>query len=72
VVPVRVFASAVTVIFAVPSKLTPLMFRGVWRAVAVPALPLTLVWSPVFVPLIAAVPVTARDGVELPVNVTPL
>lgn len=49
--PVSVPAAAATVIFAVPSKLVPLIVRAVWRAVAVPALPLTLVWSPVLDPL---------------------
>lgn len=50
VVPLSVPAAAVTVIAAVPSKLTPFIARAVCRAVAVPALPVTLVWSPVFVP----------------------
>ncbi len=52
VVPVSVPAAAVTVILAVPSNDTPLIVRGVCRAVAVPALPLTEVWSPVLVPLL--------------------
>src|SRR6185436_6930227 len=39
VVPVKVDAAAGTVILAVPSKLIPLMLRGVAKAVAVPALP---------------------------------
>jgi hypothetical protein len=36
--------------FADPSKLTPLIVLAVCRTVADPALPLTVVWSPVFVP----------------------
>lgn len=48
--PVSVPAAAVTVIAAVPSKATPLMFRAVASFVAVPALPDTVVWSPVLVP----------------------
>lgn len=39
VAPVKVPAAAVTVIFPVPSKLTPLMVLGVWSAVAVVAFP---------------------------------
>ena len=39
VVPVRVPAAAVTVMLAEPLKDTPLIVRGVWRVVAVPALP---------------------------------
>ena len=35
----RVPAAAATVMFAVPSNATPLMFRAVASAVAVPALP---------------------------------
>jgi hypothetical protein len=35
----RVEDAAVTVMFAVPSKEVPLMVRGVWSAVAVPAFP---------------------------------
>ena len=54
------------VTFAVPSKLDPPIVRAVWRAVAVPALPLIVVWSPVLLPLIELVPVTASVGVELP------
>ncbi len=42
------------------------------RAVAVPALPVIVVWSPVFVPETDVVPVTARVGVENPVIVIPL
>jgi hypothetical protein len=37
----RVDEAASTVMFAVPSNETPLMVRGVWSAVAVPALPET-------------------------------
>ena len=40
--------------------------RGVARAVAVQALPETLVWSPVFAQDIDELPVTARVGVEEP------
>ena len=47
VVPVRVPAAAVTVIFPVPSKLTPLMFLAVCKVVAVEALP---VKAPVTLP----------------------
>ena len=50
--------------FAVPLKLMLKMLRAVARAVAVPALPLTLVWSPVFVPL-RLLPVTAPDAATL-------
>lgn len=42
--------AAVTVIAADPSKLTPLMARAVCSTVAVPALPVIVVWSPVLVP----------------------
>ncbi len=45
-----------TVIFAVPSKETPPMVLAFWRAVAVPAFPETVVWSPVFVPEIDEAP----------------
>jgi hypothetical protein len=41
--PVKVPASAVTVIFAVPSKATPLMVLGLANLVAVPALPVIVV-----------------------------
>ena len=54
VAPVSVPASAVTVMFAVPSNDVPLIVRAVCNAVAVPALPETLVWSPVLVPLTEA------------------
>jgi hypothetical protein len=40
-----------TVIAAVPSKFVPLIALAVCNAVAVPALPVTVVWSPVLVPL---------------------
>ena len=52
VVPVKVLASAtaVTVMSADPSKGTPLMFFVAASLVAVPALPVILVWSPVLVP----------------------
>jgi hypothetical protein len=43
VVPVRVKAAAVTVMSAVPLKETPLIFRAVCKAVAVPAFPVTVV-----------------------------
>ena len=80
VAPVSVPAAAVTVILAVPSKDTPLIVLAVCRAVAVPALPVTEVWSPVLVPLdvpewdplIEDVPVTARVGVLDPEMATPL
>ena len=42
VVPVKVLAAAATVMAVVPSKVTPLIARGVCKAVAVPALPVTL------------------------------
>ena len=42
------------------------------RAVAVPAFPEIVVWSPVLVPDIVEVPVTARVGVEDPESVIPL
>jgi len=42
VVPVKVPAAAGTVMFAEPSKLTPLIVLGVASVVAVPALPVTL------------------------------
>lgn len=48
--PERVFAAAVTVMAAVPSKFTPLIALAVASFVAVPALPEMVVWSPVFVP----------------------
>ena len=51
VLPVSVPAAAVMVMFAEPSKLVPLMLRAVCKVVAVPALPVMVVWSPVFVPL---------------------
>ncbi len=41
--PVSVPAAAATVMLAVPSKETPLMVRGVCKAVAVPALPVIVV-----------------------------
>ena len=41
--PVKVVASAVTVISAVPSKATPLILLEVANCVAVPALPVTVV-----------------------------
>ena len=41
-----------TVMSAVPLKDTPPIFLAVWRAVAVPALPEIVVWSPVLVPLL--------------------
>lgn len=70
--PVNVPAAAVTVISAVPLNETPLMFLAVCNDVAVPAFPDTDVWSPVFDPLIDAVPVTESVGVEAPDMDTPL
>ncbi len=52
--PVRVDAAAVTVILALPSKEVPLMVLGVCKAVAVPAFPEIVDWSPVLVPLTVA------------------
>ncbi len=63
VVPVNVPAAAVTVIGAVPSKFTPLIARAVCSAVAVPALPVMVVWSPVFVPLLVPDPVNEVSDV---------
>ena len=57
VVPVSVPAAAVTVMSAVPLKLTPLMFRAVWSAVAVAAFPVVLPLEPVTDPLIGFVTV---------------
>lgn len=63
------------VLLAEPSKLEPALVtspvavpivRGVARAVAVQALPETLVWSPVFAQDIDELPVTASVGVEAP------
>ncbi len=63
------------VLLAEPSKLEPALVtspvavpivRAVCKAVAVQALPETLVWSPVFAPLTVVVPVTASVGVEAP------
>jgi len=62
--------AAVTVMAAVPSKFTPLIARAVCSAVAVPALPVIVVWSPVLLPEIELVPVTARVGVEEPETTT--
>lgn len=50
VVPVSVLASAVTVMFAVPLNETPLIVRAFSKDVAVPAFPVTEVWSPVLLP----------------------
>jgi hypothetical protein len=72
VAPVSVPAAAVTVMSALPLKLTPLISRAVSNVVAVPALPVIVVWSPVLVPLTAVVPVTESAGVLVPVTVTPL
>ena len=73
VAPVSVSAEAVTVIFAEPLNEVPLIVRAVCSVVAVPALPVTVVWSPVFVPL-KLEPVTAPEAVTVaaltvPVNV---
>ena len=57
VAPLRVPAAAVTVMSAVPLNETPLMFRAVWRAVAVAALPLVLALDPVTLPEIGFVTV---------------
>ena len=54
VVPVSAPASTITVIFAVPLKLVPLIVLAVSNAVAVAALPVILVWSPVLLPLTVA------------------
>jgi len=70
--PVSVPAAAVTVMSAVPLNDTPLMRRAVCNAVAVPAFPVIVVWSPVLVPETDVVPVTASVGVEDPENVIPL
>ena len=59
-VPVSVVASAVTVISALPSNATPLIFLVAANLVAVPALPVMVVWSPVFVPLTVASPETVN------------
>jgi hypothetical protein len=61
-----------TVMFAVPSNDTPPIVLAVCNAVAVPALPEIVVWSPVFVPDTEVVPVTARVGVEEPESTTEL
>ena len=60
VAPVRVPAAAVRVMFAVPSKLVPLIVRAVWSAVAVPAFPVRLpviVEEKVLVPAMVWLPV---------------
>ena len=59
--PVNVPAAAVTVMFAVPSKLVPLMARAVCNAVAVAALPVVLPLEPVTLPTIAAVTVSVAN-----------
>ena len=59
-VPVSVVASAVTVISALPSKSTVLIFLAVANLVAVPAFPVIVVWSPVLVPLTVASPETVN------------
>lgn len=61
VVPVNVLAAAGTVMAAVPSKLTPLMARGICNAVAVAALP--RVEPEVPVTLILAVPASILTAV---------
>ena len=43
---------------AVPLKLTPPIVLAVSRAVAVPAFPVMVVWSPVFVPVTEPLPAT--------------
>ena len=75
-VPVKVFAAAVTVMLADPSKLTPLMVLGVCKIVALPAFPVTLDWSPVLLPDTLDVPATVNvnvpvASVPLPVILTP-
>jgi hypothetical protein len=50
VLPLKVPASAIIVISALPSKGTPFIFLVAASFVAVPALPVIVVWSPVFVP----------------------
>lgn len=71
-VPVNVPAAAATVIGAVPSKLTPLIARGVCNAVAVAALPVVEPEDPDTLPVTLPVrlPVTLPDKfpVTLPVN----
>ncbi len=62
VVPVKVPAAAVTVIGAEPSKFTPLIVFPGDNFVAVAALPVIFVWSPVLVP-------ERFDAVIAPVNV---
>src|SRR5262245_21536091 len=67
--PVSVPAAAGTVMLAVPSKLTPLMVRAVWSAVAVPALPETepeMVDEKVFVSAIVWLPVVYTPFVTVP------
>ena len=73
--------AAVMVMLPVPSKETPLMVRGVWRAVAVPALPLmdpVMVEEKVLLPekvleLARSVEEAAVMVIgEAPVKVTPL
>ena len=76
VAPVSVPAAAATVMSALPLKLTPLMFRAVCKIVALPALPVIVVWSPVFVPLrlepvtapVAAIVLLAVTVVKAPVD----
>lgn len=80
VAPLNVPAAAVTVIAAVPSKLTPLIARAVASAVAVAALPVVLPLLPVMLPVMGAVTVSAAkvptlvsdDAVTPAASVAPL
>ena len=68
------------VLFAVPLNEAPELVTSpvampinllVCNEVAVPAFPVTLVWSPVFEPANDELPTTVMLGVELPESVTP-
>lgn len=69
-VPVRVLASAVTVISPVPSKVTPLILRPVCKAVAVAALPVVEPEVPLTLPVTLPVRLPEKLAADRPlVNV---
>jgi hypothetical protein len=75
VVPVKVAASAVDVMLMleVPSKATPLIVRGLAKAVAVAALPVTLPEIGAVTVRLPSVPTEVKDeAVTLPANVVPV
>ncbi len=67
-VPVKVPAAAVTVISAEPLKLVPLISLAFCKVVAVPALPETVVWSPVLAPATVA-PLLMLEDTTAPATV---